>query len=31
MLLSQRFRVTEIMGVLTQCRSLCESIPDPAL
>ncbi|XP_052653482.1 tetratricopeptide repeat protein 24 isoform X1 [Harpia harpyja] len=31
MLQSRQFRATEIVGVLTQCRSLCESIPDPAL
>ncbi|XP_072702569.1 tetratricopeptide repeat protein 24 [Ciconia boyciana] len=31
MLQSQRFRAAEIAGVLAQCRSLCESIPDPAL
>ncbi|NXW24571.1 TTC24 protein, partial [Circaetus pectoralis] len=31
MLQSRRFRATEIVGVLTQCRSLCDSIPDPAL
>ncbi|NXC78568.1 TTC24 protein, partial [Anhinga anhinga] len=31
MLQSRQFRVTEIAGVLAQCRSLCESIPDPAL
>ncbi|XP_074020509.1 tetratricopeptide repeat protein 24 [Numenius arquata] len=31
MLQSQRFGAAEIAGVLAQCRSLCESIPDPAL
>ncbi|NXS69550.1 TTC24 protein, partial [Pandion haliaetus] len=31
MLQSRRFKAAEIVGVLTQCRSLCESIPDPAL
>uniref|UniRef100_A0A8C5TZZ4 Tetratricopeptide repeat protein 24 n=1 Tax=Malurus cyaneus samueli TaxID=2593467 RepID=A0A8C5TZZ4_9PASS len=31
MLQSRRFREAEIAGVLAQCRSLCESIPDPAL
>ncbi|XP_064330777.1 tetratricopeptide repeat protein 24 [Phalacrocorax carbo] len=31
MLQSRRFKATEIAGVLAQCRSLCESIPDPAL
>ncbi|NXF68610.1 TTC24 protein, partial [Ciccaba nigrolineata] len=31
MLQSQRFRAAEIAGVLAQCRSLCDSIPDPAL
>ncbi|NXX55115.1 TTC24 protein, partial [Scopus umbretta] len=31
MLRSRRFRAAEIAGVLAQCRSLCESIPDPAL
>ncbi|XP_054662472.1 tetratricopeptide repeat protein 24 [Grus americana] len=31
MLQSRRFRAAEITGVLAQCRSLCESIPDPAL
>ncbi|XP_027554949.1 tetratricopeptide repeat protein 24 isoform X2 [Neopelma chrysocephalum] len=31
MLQSQRFRAAEIAGVLAQCRSLCETIPDPAL
>ncbi|NWH53670.1 TTC24 protein, partial [Fregata magnificens] len=31
MLQSQQFRATEIAGVLAQCRSLCENIPDPAL
>ncbi|KFW64639.1 Tetratricopeptide repeat protein 24, partial [Pygoscelis adeliae] len=31
MLQSRRFRAAEIVGVLTQCRSLCENIPDPAL
>ncbi|NXY88667.1 TTC24 protein, partial [Alcedo cyanopectus] len=31
MLQSRRFRAAEIAGVLAQCRSLCESIPDPAL
>ncbi|NXT90865.1 TTC24 protein, partial [Anhinga rufa] len=31
MLQSRQFRATEIAGVLAQCRSLCESIPDPAL
>ncbi|NWW86467.1 TTC24 protein, partial [Rhynochetos jubatus] len=31
MLQSRRFRAAEIVGVLAQCRSLCESIPDPAL
>ncbi|NXR04360.1 TTC24 protein, partial [Sagittarius serpentarius] len=31
MLQSRRFRVAEIVGVLAQCRLLCESIPDPAL
>ncbi|NXF53683.1 TTC24 protein, partial [Oceanites oceanicus] len=31
MLQSRRFRAAEIAGVLAQCRSFCESIPDPAL
>ncbi|NXW85868.1 TTC24 protein, partial [Alopecoenas beccarii] len=31
MLQSRRFGAAEIAGVLAQCRSLCESIPDPAL
>ncbi|NXS05760.1 TTC24 protein, partial [Oxylabes madagascariensis] len=31
MLQSRRFRAAEIAGVLTRCRSLCETIPDPAL
>ncbi|NXP54333.1 TTC24 protein, partial [Heliornis fulica] len=31
MLQSRRFRAAEITGVLAQCRSLCESIPDAAL
>ncbi|KAK2525055.1 hypothetical protein Q9233_009102 [Columba guinea] len=31
MLQSRRFGLAEIAGVLAQCRSLCESIPDPAL
>uniref|UniRef100_A0A8C8B5J4 Tetratricopeptide repeat protein 24 n=1 Tax=Otus sunia TaxID=257818 RepID=A0A8C8B5J4_9STRI len=31
MLQSRRFRAPEIAGVLAQCRSLCDSIPDPAL
>uniref|UniRef100_A0A8D0EZH8 Tetratricopeptide repeat protein n=1 Tax=Strix occidentalis caurina TaxID=311401 RepID=A0A8D0EZH8_STROC len=31
MLQSRRFRAAEIAGVLAQCRSLCDSIPDPAL
>ncbi|XP_027762868.1 tetratricopeptide repeat protein 24, partial [Empidonax traillii] len=31
MLQSRRFRAAEIAGVLAQCRSLCEAIPDPAL
>ncbi|XP_050768142.1 tetratricopeptide repeat protein 24 [Gymnogyps californianus] len=31
MLQSRRFRAAEIVGVLAQCRSLCESIPNPAL
>ncbi|NXL68177.1 TTC24 protein, partial [Chordeiles acutipennis] len=31
MLQSRRFRAAEIAGVLAQCRSLCESIPDPSL
>ncbi|NXT72593.1 TTC24 protein, partial [Chaetops frenatus] len=31
MLQSRRFRAAEIAGVLARCRSLCESIPDPAL
>lgn len=31
MLQSQRFTAAEIAGVLAQCRSLCEGIPDPAL
>ncbi|XP_074708973.1 tetratricopeptide repeat protein 24, partial [Strix uralensis] len=31
MLQSRRFRAAEITGVLAQCRSLCDSIPDPAL
>ncbi|NXG18108.1 TTC24 protein, partial [Grallaria varia] len=31
MLQSRRFRAPEIAGVLAQCRSLCETIPDPAL
>ncbi|NXT74543.1 TTC24 protein, partial [Zapornia atra] len=31
MLQSRQFRVAEITGVLAQCRSLCESIPDAAL
>lgn len=31
MLQSRRFGPAEIAGVLAQCRSLCESIPDPAL
>ncbi|NXH75498.1 TTC24 protein, partial [Hydrobates tethys] len=31
MLQSRRFRAAEIAGVLAQCHSLCESIPDPAL
>ncbi|NWU59890.1 TTC24 protein, partial [Dromas ardeola] len=31
MLQSRRFGAAEIAGVLAQCRSLCESIPNPAL
>ncbi|XP_075301135.1 tetratricopeptide repeat protein 24 [Opisthocomus hoazin] len=31
MLQSRRFAAPEIAGVLARCRSLCESIPDPAL
>lgn len=31
MLQSRRFRAAEIAGVLAWCRSLCDSIPDPAL
>ncbi|NXG61740.1 TTC24 protein, partial [Hemiprocne comata] len=31
MLQSRRFRAAEIAGVLAQCRSLCDSLPDPAL
>lgn len=31
MLQSRRFTAAEIAGVLAQCRSLCEGIPDPAL
>lgn len=31
MLQSRRFRAPEIAGVLARCRSLCDSIPDPAL
>ncbi|NXY80426.1 TTC24 protein, partial [Glareola pratincola] len=31
MLQSRRFEAAEIAGVLAQCRSLCRSIPDPAL
>ncbi|NXL54246.1 TTC24 protein, partial [Podilymbus podiceps] len=31
MLQSRQFREVEIAGVLARCRSLCESIPDPAL
>ncbi|XP_014116315.1 PREDICTED: tetratricopeptide repeat protein 24 [Pseudopodoces humilis] len=31
MLQSRRFRAAEIARVLAQCRSLCETIPDPAL
>ncbi|NXW46398.1 TTC24 protein, partial [Nyctiprogne leucopyga] len=31
MLQSRRFRAAEIAGVLAQCQSLCESIPDPSL
>ncbi|NXO17846.1 TTC24 protein, partial [Oriolus oriolus] len=31
MLQSRRFRAAEIAGVLARCRSLCETIPDPAL
>ncbi|XP_054148665.1 tetratricopeptide repeat protein 24 [Melozone crissalis] len=31
MLQSRRFRAADIAGVLARCRSLCESIPDPAL
>ncbi|XP_029819968.1 tetratricopeptide repeat protein 24, partial [Manacus vitellinus] len=31
MLQSRRFRAAEIAGVLAQCHSLCETIPDPAL
>ncbi|NXC28783.1 TTC24 protein, partial [Campylorhamphus procurvoides] len=31
MLQSRRFQPAEIAGVLAQCRSLCETIPDPAL
>ncbi|XP_063213680.1 tetratricopeptide repeat protein 24 [Chroicocephalus ridibundus] len=31
MLQSRRFGAAEIAGVLAQCRSLCESVPDPAL
>ncbi|NXL40796.1 TTC24 protein, partial [Glaucidium brasilianum] len=31
MLQSRQFRAAEIAGVLAQCQSLCESIPDPAL
>ncbi|NXB75561.1 TTC24 protein, partial [Donacobius atricapilla] len=31
MLQSRSFRASEIAGVLTRCRSLCEAIPDPAL
>ncbi|NXM93226.1 TTC24 protein, partial [Sylvia borin] len=31
MLQSRRFRAADIAGVLARCRSLCETIPDPAL
>ncbi|NXK87079.1 TTC24 protein, partial [Formicarius rufipectus] len=31
MLQSRQFRAPDIAGVLAQCRSLCETIPDPAL
>ncbi|NXI72831.1 TTC24 protein, partial [Anseranas semipalmata] len=31
MLQSRRFGAAEIAGILTWCRSLCESIPNPAL
>ncbi|XP_041576944.2 tetratricopeptide repeat protein 24 [Taeniopygia guttata] len=31
MLQSRRFQPPEIAGVLARCRSLCETIPDPAL
>ncbi|NWI46234.1 TTC24 protein, partial [Picathartes gymnocephalus] len=31
MLQSRQFQAAEIAGVLARCRSLCESIPDPAL
>ncbi|NXH62608.1 TTC24 protein, partial [Rhabdornis inornatus] len=31
MLQSRRFRAAEIARVLARCRSLCETIPDPAL
>ncbi|NXM88464.1 TTC24 protein, partial [Oenanthe oenanthe] len=31
MLQSRHFGATEIAGVLARCRSLCDSIPDPAL
>ncbi|XP_058716205.1 tetratricopeptide repeat protein 24 [Poecile atricapillus] len=31
MLQSRRFQAAEIARVLAQCRSLCETIPDPAL
>ncbi|NXP20006.1 TTC24 protein, partial [Scytalopus superciliaris] len=31
MLQSRQFQAPEIAGVLAQCRSLCETIPDPAL
>ncbi|NXE41716.1 TTC24 protein, partial [Ptilorrhoa leucosticta] len=31
MLQSRRFRAAEIAAVLARCRSLCETIPDPAL
>ncbi|XP_027523576.1 tetratricopeptide repeat protein 24 isoform X2 [Corapipo altera] len=31
MLQSRRFRAAEIAEVLARCRSLCETIPDPAL
>ncbi|NWS64380.1 TTC24 protein, partial [Chunga burmeisteri] len=31
MLQSRRFKAAEITGVLAECRSFCESIPDPSL